>query len=92
MQAADTDNFDNTGLSLQMRTRTCGSRPGDLVSQDMYSNINLIFAYFSPETPLPVGSIVATVLGVAMMLRGEVRCILIRCISASFDVPPVLRS
>ena len=43
-------------------------------------NINLIFAYFSPETPLPVGSIVATVLGVAMMLgRGSVR-ILIRCI------------
>ncbi len=35
---------------------------------------NLIFAYFSPETLLPVGSIIATVLGVMMMLgRGSVR-------------------
>jgi hypothetical protein len=33
-----------------------------------------IFAYFSPETLLPVGSIVATVMGVAMMLgRGSLR-------------------
>jgi hypothetical protein len=37
-------------------------------------NICPFFAYFSPETLLPVGSIVATVLGVAMMLgRGSVR-------------------
>jgi hypothetical protein len=41
-------------------------------------NIHPILAYFGPETLLPVGSIVATVLGVAMMLgRGSVR-ILIR--------------
>jgi hypothetical protein len=32
------------------------------------------FAYFSPETLLPVGSILATVAGVAMMLgRGSLR-------------------
>jgi hypothetical protein len=37
-------------------------------------NAGLIFAYFSPETLLPVGSILATVLGVAMMLgRGSLR-------------------
>jgi hypothetical protein len=37
-------------------------------------NIEPIFAYFSPETLLPVGSIVATVLGVVMMLgRGSLR-------------------
>ncbi len=37
-------------------------------------SIDSPFAYFSPETLLPVGSILATVLGVAMMLgRGSVR-------------------
>ena len=37
-------------------------------------NADLLFAYFSPETLLPVGSIVATVLGVIMMLgRGSLR-------------------
>jgi hypothetical protein len=36
--------------------------------------INPLFAYFSPETLLPVGSILATVAGVAMMLgRGSMR-------------------
>jgi hypothetical protein len=36
--------------------------------------IDPLFAYFSPETLLPVGSILATALGVAMMLgRGSVR-------------------
>jgi hypothetical protein len=36
--------------------------------------IDPIFGYFSPETLLPVGSILATVAGVAMMLgRGSVR-------------------
>jgi hypothetical protein len=36
--------------------------------------IDPIFAYFSPETLLPVGSIIATVAGVAMMLgRGSLR-------------------
>jgi hypothetical protein len=40
----------------------------------------LLFAYFSPETLLPVGSIVATVLGVAMMLgRGSVRFLIRSC-------------
>ena len=35
-------------------------------------NSDPLFAYFSPETLLPVGSILATVLGVAMMLgRGS---------------------
>jgi hypothetical protein len=39
----------------------------------MYS-IDPFFAYFSPETLLPVGSIIATALGVAMMLgRGSLR-------------------
>ena len=37
-------------------------------------NSDPLFAYFSPETLLPVGSILATVLGVAMMLgRGSLR-------------------
>jgi hypothetical protein len=37
-------------------------------------NIDPLFAYFSPETLLPVGSILATVAGVAMMLgRGSLR-------------------
>jgi hypothetical protein len=37
-------------------------------------NSDLPFAYFSPETLLPVGSIIATVLGVVMMLgRGSLR-------------------
>ena len=37
-------------------------------------NSCILFAYFSPETLLPVGSIVATVLGVVMMLgRGSLR-------------------
>jgi hypothetical protein len=36
--------------------------------------IDPFFAYFSPETLLPVGSIIATVAGVAMMLgRGSLR-------------------
>jgi hypothetical protein len=36
-----------------------------------------LFAYFSPETLLPVGSIVATVLGVMMMLgRGSLRFVI----------------
>jgi hypothetical protein len=36
--------------------------------------INPLFAYFSPETLLPVGSIIATVAGVGMMLgRGSLR-------------------
>jgi hypothetical protein len=39
----------------------------------MYT-IDPLFAYFSPETLLPVGSIIATVAGVAMMLgRGSLR-------------------
>lgn len=39
----------------------------------------LLFAYFSPETLLPVTSIVATIAGIAMMLgRGSIRFI-IRC-------------
>jgi hypothetical protein len=38
---------------------------------------NIIFAYFSPETLLPVGSILATVLGVAMMVgRGSLRFVI----------------
>jgi hypothetical protein len=37
-------------------------------------SIDPFFAYFSPETLLPVGSILATVAGVAMMLgRGSLR-------------------
>ncbi len=40
-------------------------------------NIDPIFAYFSPETLLPVGSILATVAGLAMMLgRGSLRFLL----------------
>jgi hypothetical protein len=36
--------------------------------------ISPLFAYFSPETLLPVGSIIATVAGVGMMLgRGSLR-------------------
>jgi hypothetical protein len=39
----------------------------------------LFFAYFSPETLLPVTSIVATIAGIAMMLgRGSVKFV-IRC-------------
>jgi hypothetical protein len=39
--------------------------------------IDPIFAYFSPETLLPVGSILATVAGLAMMLgRGSLRFLL----------------
>jgi hypothetical protein len=42
-------------------------------------NNYLFFAYFSPETLLPVGSILATVAGIAMMLgRGSAR-FLTRC-------------
>jgi hypothetical protein len=44
----------------------------------MFTN-PLFFVYFSPETLLPVGSILATVAGIGMMLgRGSVR-FLIRC-------------
>jgi hypothetical protein len=40
-------------------------------------NINPIFAYFTPETLLPMSSIVAAVLGVAMMIgRGSVRVVI----------------
>jgi hypothetical protein len=43
-------------------------------------NLSSMIAYFSPETLLPVGSILATVLGVAMMLgRGSLR-FLLRCV------------
>ncbi len=39
----------------------------------MFTNY-LFFAYFSPETLLPVGSILASVAGIAMMLgRGSMR-------------------
>jgi hypothetical protein len=39
--------------------------------------IDPLFAYFSPETLLPVGSIIATAAGVAMMLgRGSLRFLL----------------
>jgi hypothetical protein len=49
----------------------------------MFSNEPL-FAYFSPETLLPVGSILATVLGVVMMLgRGSLR-FLIRSLKRAF--------
>ena len=42
--------------------------------------IDLIFAYFSPETLLPVGSVVATVLGLVMMLgRGSLRFLIRSC-------------
>jgi hypothetical protein len=42
--------------------------------------IDPIFAYFSPETLLPVGSILATFAGLAMMLgRGSLR-FLLRCL------------
>ena len=45
----------------------------------MFTNY-LFFAYFTPETLLPVGSILATVAGIAMMLgRGSMR-FLIRCV------------
>jgi len=40
----------------------------------------LFFAYFSPETLLPVTSIVATIAGIALMLgRGSLRFIIGRC-------------
>jgi hypothetical protein len=40
-------------------------------------NSYLFLAYFSPETLLPVGSILATILGVAMMLgRGSLRFVM----------------
>jgi hypothetical protein len=49
----------------------------------MFNNF-LFLAYFSPETLLPVGSILATVLGVAMMLgRGSLR-FLIRSLKRLF--------
>ena len=39
-----------------------------------------LLAYFSPETLLPVGSILATVFGVAMMLgRGSLRFLIRSC-------------
>jgi hypothetical protein len=42
-------------------------------------NIDPSFAYFTPETLLPVGSILATFAGLAMMLgRGSLR-FLLRC-------------
>jgi hypothetical protein len=41
------------------------------------SNSALVFAYFGPETLLPVTSIVATIVGIVMMLgRGSFRTIL----------------
>jgi hypothetical protein len=41
------------------------------------SNSTLLFAYFAPETLLPVTSIVATIAGILMMLgRGSVRFML----------------
>jgi hypothetical protein len=41
------------------------------------SNSTLVFAYFGPETLLPVTSIVATIVGIVMMLgRGSFRFIL----------------
>jgi hypothetical protein len=41
------------------------------------SNSALVFAYFGPETLLPVTSIVATIVGIVMMLgRGSFRFIL----------------
>jgi hypothetical protein len=47
-------------------------------------NIHPLFAYFSPETLLPVGSILATALGVLMMLgRGSLR-FLIRSLKRVF--------
>ncbi len=40
-------------------------------------NSTLVFAYFGPETLLPVTSIVATIVGIVMMLgRGSFRFIL----------------
>jgi hypothetical protein len=47
-------------------------------------DIHPLFAYFSPETLLPVGSILATALGVLMMLgRGSLR-FLIRTLKRVF--------
>jgi hypothetical protein len=41
------------------------------------SNSTLLFAYFAPETLLPVTSILATIAGIIMMLgRGSVRFML----------------
>ena len=42
-------------------------------------HIEPIFAYFTPETLLPVGSILATVAGVAMMLGRGSLSFLFRC-------------
>ena len=43
-------------------------------------NCELFLAYFSPETLLPVGSILATAFGVAMMLgRGSLRFLIRSC-------------
>jgi hypothetical protein len=42
-------------------------------------HIEPVFAYFTPETLLPVGSIVATVAGLAMMLGRGSLSFLFRC-------------
>jgi hypothetical protein len=43
-------------------------------------NPDPVLAYFTPETLLPVGSIIATVLGVGMMLgRGSLQFLLRTC-------------
>jgi hypothetical protein len=44
------------------------------------SNSSLVFAYFGPETLLPATSIVATIVGIVMMLgQGSFRFILQYC-------------
>ena len=48
------------------------------------SNSTLVFAYFGPETLLPVTSIVATIAGIVMMLgRGSFRFML-QCVRRVF--------
>jgi hypothetical protein len=43
------------------------------------SDSTLLFAYFAPETLLPLTSIVATIAGIVMMLgRGSIRFVLSR--------------
>ena len=47
----------------------------------------LVFAYFSPETILPLTSIVATIVGGAMLLtRGSIR-FLFHCIRSALRLP-----
>ncbi len=47
----------------------------------------LVFAYFSPETVLPLTSIVATIVGGAMLLtRGSLR-FFVRCIRGALRRP-----